>query len=102
MIGEGNFSFASSIATQLGSAKNIIATCFDDLDTLNDKYDDNIDYISNVVGLNGSIYMGVDATELSECKELYGKLFDRIVFNFPHTASGIKDTGMYCIYIYSV
>ncbi|KAJ2801329.1 hypothetical protein H4R20_003717 [Coemansia guatemalensis] len=92
LIGEGNFSFARSIATRLGSGTNIVATALDSEATVKEKYAaDAESHIKEFKRLGGTVIFGIDGTKLKRYKQLRSKRFSRIVFNFPHTGSGDKD-----------
>ncbi|TPX35870.1 hypothetical protein SmJEL517_g01691 [Synchytrium microbalum] len=91
LVGEGNFSFANALALLLQSGENITATCYDSEEILNQKYDDAKAHIESLLSLQGTVMHGVDATQLSKHKRLKLKRFSKIIFNFPHTGSGIKD-----------
>ncbi|KAJ2646970.1 hypothetical protein IWW40_005020 [Coemansia sp. RSA 1250] len=91
LIGEGNFSFAHSIASKLGSGANIIATAYDSEQVAREKYPDLGQHIEEFNKLGGTVYFDVDGTKLHECVRLSGKRFSRIVFNFPHAGAGIKN-----------
>ncbi len=84
LIGEGNFSFASSLANHLHTAERMVATCYDNEDVLKTKYPDAQEHIDTVTELDGKVIYQVDATCIGKTKELKGKRFSKIVFNFPH------------------
>ncbi|KAJ2450427.1 hypothetical protein EV183_004301 [Coemansia sp. RSA 2336] len=91
LIGEGNFSFARSIASKLGSGANIVATAYDSEQVAREKYLDLDEHVEEFNKLGGTVYFDVDGTKLHECTRLRGKKFSRVVFNFPHAGAGIKD-----------
>ncbi|KAJ2358237.1 hypothetical protein GGF43_000951 [Coemansia sp. RSA 2618] len=91
LIGEGNFSFALSVATKLESGANIVATAYDSEKVAREKYDDIQANIDGFTKLGGTVIFDVDGTNISGCKEVRGKKFSHIVFNFPHVGAGIKD-----------
>ncbi|RIB04118.1 hypothetical protein C2G38_1988860 [Gigaspora rosea] len=92
LVGEGNFSFARTLAESiLYTGHNIIATSYDTKEILIKKYDDAQSNINIFIECGGQVLYQVDATKLENCKELKNKRFDKIVFNFPHTGLGIKD-----------
>ncbi|KAJ2878322.1 hypothetical protein H4R27_005867 [Coemansia aciculifera] len=92
LIGEGNFSFAHSIAKRLGSGVNVVATAYDSQQVVTQKYtDDATKHIAEFVALGGTVLYDIDGTALEKHLELKGKLFTHIVFNFPHAGAGIKD-----------
>jgi 25S rRNA (uracil2634-N3)-methyltransferase len=92
LIGEGNFSFARSLTVKFGHGNNIVATSLDDLSALTTKYQDAKVNMRNVELSGALVLTGVDACALDKCKELKKLRFDRVVFNFPHTGSGISNT----------
>ncbi|CAG8515055.1 10233_t:CDS:2 [Acaulospora morrowiae] len=92
LIGEGNFSFARALAENvLHVGHLIIATTLDSEEIMSKKYDDARDHISAFLKCGGKVLYEVDGTQLSKCKGLKNKKFDKIVFNFPHAGAGIKD-----------
>ncbi|KAJ2684267.1 hypothetical protein IWW39_005005 [Coemansia spiralis] len=92
LIGEGNFSFAHSIAKRLGSGVNITATAYDSQQVVAQKYtDDAAKHIAEFEALGGTVLYDIDGTALESHLELRGKVFTHIVFNFPHAGAGIKD-----------
>jgi len=92
LIGEGNFSFARSVAELLPSITyKMIATCYDNEIELKEKYNDATENIKAIEDLGGKVLYHIDATKLASLKHFKGKRFDKIVFNFPHVGAGIKD-----------
>ncbi|GAA97316.1 uncharacterized protein L969DRAFT_87250 [Mixia osmundae IAM 14324] len=93
LVGEANFSFALSLFEHHlpESARRLVATSFDSLETARTKYDDLDANVAKLTERGMTVLFDVDATRLDKCKALKGKRFDRIVFNFPHTGSGEKD-----------
>ncbi|CAG8786103.1 11426_t:CDS:2, partial [Racocetra fulgida] len=92
LVGEGNFSFARTLAESiLHTGHKIIATSYDTKEILTKKYDDAQSNINIFTECGGQVLYQVDATKLENCKELKNKRFDKIVFNFPHAGLGIKD-----------
>ncbi|KAJ1732645.1 Meiotic nuclear division protein 1, partial [Coemansia biformis] len=91
LVGEGNFSFARSVAAQLDSGANMIATSYDSREQACEKYPDTDEHVQEFELLGGTVLFGVDGTRLAKQKRLRGKQFSRIVFNFPHVGMGIKD-----------
>lgn len=108
LIGEGDFSFAlSAVEMKYIQPENLIATSFDTIEELNEKYPnvakENITKLQNLHVTK--IYHGVDCTnliktlklsdnpkKLGKNKHVIGGLkIDLILFNFPHVGSGIKD-----------
>ncbi|KAJ2008749.1 hypothetical protein GGI04_001023 [Coemansia thaxteri] len=92
LIGEGNFSFASSIAKRLGSGVNVVATAYDSEQIVAQKYSgDAAKHIAEFESFGGTVLYDIDGTALEGHSELRGKRFTHIVFNFPHAGAGIKD-----------
>ncbi|KAJ2843362.1 hypothetical protein GGI22_007234, partial [Coemansia erecta] len=95
LIGEGNFSYAHSIAQTLGTASNIVATAYDSEETVKTKYSEDAEaHIAAFKALGGIVLFDIDGTQLERAKNsvLAGKRkFTHIVFNFPHVGAGIKD-----------
>eukprot|EP00128_Syssomonas_multiformis_P017603 Colp12_sorted_trinity150504_noHs@32501 len=89
LVGEGNFSFAHSLVELLGTGANVVATGFDSEKIMAEKYDDAAEHIEAVIEAGGEVLHQVDATKLATTKKL--DTYDTVVFNFPHTGSGIKD-----------
>lgn len=83
LVGEGNFSFALSLANDPKIAANrLIATTFEDKANLSEEATTNVEKIK-ATGV--MILYGVDATKLSA---VFGSwLFDNIIFQFPHAGS---------------
>ncbi|WCJ32554.1 hypothetical protein M5689_013974 [Euphorbia peplus] len=84
LVGEGDFSFSTTLASHFGSASNIVATSLDSYDILVAKYKKakvNLEILS----MYGACTLhGVDATKMRLHTDLMMQRFDRIIFNFPH------------------
>ena len=93
LLGEGDFSFAAALALTWKDASNLVATAFDEEELALAKYKGIVDNIETVRSLGGTVLFGVDATRCHSNKALkrYQGRFERIVFNFPHLGSGMKD-----------
>ena len=102
LIGEGDFSFSSSLLSAHGCA-NLIATSYDKISELRNKYPQAA---SNIAALeaeqNCIVKYGVDATKLGKPgvaegggggREVKKGGFDRVVFNFPHVGGLTKDVN---------
>lgn len=95
LVGEGDFSFAVALVSHLSLGivpENVVATTLDHEDALAAKYPETA--ASNLQSLRArgvTVLCGVDATKLGACKALRGRLYDRIVWNFPHVGKGIAD-----------
>ncbi|XP_021745055.1 heavy metal-associated isoprenylated plant protein 41-like [Chenopodium quinoa] len=83
LLGEGDFSFALSLALSFASATNILATSLDSYDSLIKKYKRAKSNLDSLEKLGASLIHGVDATKMKLHTDLKMRKFDRIVFNFP-------------------
>ncbi|KAI5453779.1 hypothetical protein NCC49_005592 [Naganishia albida] len=94
LIGEGNFSFATSLLAppHAHPAHLVLATAYDSEAVCYEKYPDAAAHVDRIRRAGGRVEFGVDAAQLSKCKAI-GKepRWSRIVFNFPHAGAGIKD-----------
>ncbi|KAK4275267.1 hypothetical protein QN277_018381 [Acacia crassicarpa] len=84
LVGEGDFSFSLCLAKAFGSASNMVATSLDSKGTLGIYYSRALDNLLQLEDLGCTILHGVDAHAMSQHAFLKDKLFDQIVFNFPH------------------
>lgn len=106
LVGEGDFSFAVSIVRQLLiDPENLIATSFDSEEEVKAKYPGTEENLQFLKDEGAQVFHDVDATNLGHClkipantKKNTAKLFtpyrklNHIMFNFPHTGRGMKDT----------
>lgn len=93
-LGEGDFGFSAALAQIFGSADHVLATSLDTHEQTLSKYPNtaaqNLDKLTHVLH-------GIDATKLDTNKNFLKMINSkiswptRVVFNFPHTGSGIKD-----------
>jgi len=92
LVGEGNFSFASSLATSIGGTK-ILATSLDEKEQVVAKYGvDAQTSLSTIVRLGGKVLHGVDGTTMDgEAAIAADAPFDRIIFNFPHLGGATQE-----------
>ncbi|DBA95072.1 TPA: hypothetical protein ACH3X1_002585 [Trebouxia sp. C0004] len=104
-VGEGNFSFARALVRSLeGQGQSLIATSYDARDTVDAKYQEGGDPVSEIIqelqDCDVTLCYAVDATQLAKSLQVASKkqhvrkfptAFDRIIFNFPHVGLGIKD-----------
>lgn len=92
LVGEGNFSFASSLCQILPGAQ-ITATAYDSKEVAEQKYSDLSTHLEGIQEHNAEavVEFGVDATKLDTLKAYKGKRYTRIVFVFPHVGAGEKD-----------
>ncbi|XP_065871949.1 uncharacterized protein At4g26485-like [Euphorbia lathyris] len=90
LVGEGDFSFAASLANAFGSASNILATSLDSQVEVEEKYSKAETNLKVLKEMGCTIMHKVDARNMScNLKLVKHGPFDRIVFNFPHAP--IKD-----------
>ncbi|XP_029304523.1 ferredoxin-fold anticodon-binding domain-containing protein 1 [Cottoperca gobio] len=92
LVGEGNFSFSASVS-QLYSETDtsITATCLQHQEEAL-RHEGATNNIRTIQDSGGAVLFDVDCTKLGECASLQGRVFDRVVFNFPHCGrkSGVK------------
>lgn len=90
LVGEGNFSFAVALLQHPPAPldhlppANIVATAFDTEEECYAKYPDAEQNVCMLRESDVQVLFGVDATRLEKSSTLKGKVFDRIVWNFPH------------------
>lgn len=90
LIGEGNFSFARALVLsppetlQFLPPSNVTATTYDTEEECCSKYPDAAEIIAALREKGVQLIFGVDATKLDKCPPLRGRVFDRVVWNFPH------------------
>ena len=111
LIGEGNFSFARSLIHAPPSAGftplpgcQVTATCYDSFAVAREKYVDAQDNIDALRAAGARVWDNVDASQLhtdnthlpsqpaAHCPVSPPSHYDFVIFNFPHTGSGITDT----------
>lgn len=104
LVGEGDFTFARSIIEEAYILpENLIATSFDSLQQLQEKYPGVDDILASLKDYGVRVYHDIDAMNLvtsmklntskSKNKPLFKNKanLDYIMFNFPHTGRGMKD-----------
>ncbi|KAM3276042.1 hypothetical protein ACQJBY_044424 [Aegilops geniculata] len=97
IVGDGDFSFSLALAAAFGTGWNIVATSLDSYEALSRKY---IKAQSNVMGLkrmHGTVLHGIDANTMKGHTDLKMRLFDWIVFNFPHAGFSGRECEMHVI-----
>ncbi|KAI3434032.1 DUF2431 domain-containing protein [Psidium guajava] len=97
LVGEGDFSFSSSLASAFGSASNVTATSLDLYDDLIRKYKKAKSNLGKLKKLGASLLHGVDATLMTLHADLRVRKFDRIIFNFPHAGFRGKEDNVQLI-----
>lgn len=83
LVGEGDFSFSTCLASAFGRASNMVATSLNSRAFLVKNYGSAL---SNLVELSireCTVMHGINATEMANNGFLGGIKFDRIIFNFP-------------------
>ncbi|CAJ1063972.1 ferredoxin-fold anticodon-binding domain-containing protein 1 [Xyrichtys novacula] len=91
LVGEGNFSFSASVSQFSDTETSVTATCLQRQDEAL-RHEGAATNIQIIKDSGGTVLFGVDCTKLEECASLQGRVFDRVVFNFPHCGrkSGVK------------
>jgi 25S rRNA (uracil2634-N3)-methyltransferase len=85
-IGEGNFSFALSLALMINRADNFVCTSYDSEETCIAKYPESLEILQTLRDLEAELMFNID------CKNIqFKQRFSKIIFNFPHVGLGIKD-----------
>jgi 25S rRNA (uracil2634-N3)-methyltransferase len=90
LIGEGNFSFARALIQnpppdlEYLPGKSITATAYDTEDECYAKYPEARDIVLTLKEKGVEVLFGVDATKLEKVSALKGRVWNRIVWNFPH------------------
>ena len=82
LVGEGDFSFAAALAKLRGTGAGIVATSYDSLHDVTQKYPGAADRLATLRGCGATIVHGVDATNMYMGAT---NMFEAVVFNFPHT-----------------
>ncbi|XP_029957091.1 ferredoxin-fold anticodon-binding domain-containing protein 1 [Salarias fasciatus] len=92
LVGEGNFSFSACASQRYSESQtSITATCLQHQEEAL-RHDGAATNIQTIKDSGGTVLFEVDCTKLGECASLQGRVFDRVVFNFPHCGrkSGVK------------
>ena len=91
-VGEGNMSFAVSLAYSINRADNFWCSVYDSKEILVEKYENDVEEnLAILTDMEATILFNVDATKLHSNVSLKQKKFSKIIFNFPHVGLGIKD-----------
>ncbi|RXK38696.1 hypothetical protein M231_04006 [Tremella mesenterica] len=93
LLGEGNFSFATSLLLPPHSipGERILATCYDSEEVLYSKYPDAEGNIKKLKENGVGVEFEVDSTNLEKCKRIGKGKWSKVIFNFPHAGAGITD-----------
>lgn len=92
LLGEGNFSFAASLASLAVSSLRLHCTSFDSLSALKERYPEVSHFLRVLAAKEGVVLEhGIDATALH--RHYPGHSFDQVVFNFPHL--GVEDCRLH-------
>ncbi|MED6172729.1 hypothetical protein PIB30_052697 [Stylosanthes scabra] len=94
LVGEGDFSFALCLANAFGSASNIVATSLDSKESLAWKYYGASTNLDELEKLGCTLVHEVTCHGMNYHPVLENKLFDRIVFNFPHAGFPAKESDL--------
>ncbi|XP_053297549.1 ferredoxin-fold anticodon-binding domain-containing protein 1 [Pleuronectes platessa] len=92
LVGEGNFSFSASMSqSHADTDTGVTATCLQREDEAL-RHEGAAANVRIIEDSGGTVLFGVDCTKLGECASLQGRVFDRVLFNFPHRGrkSGVK------------
>jgi 25S rRNA (uracil2634-N3)-methyltransferase len=95
VVGDGDFSFSAGLGRRVGWMR-IVATGYDSEEVVRQKYKGTRQFQAEITGGGGHVLFGVDATRLLSGPKLARAViserkWDKVVFNFPHTGSGMKD-----------
>lgn len=99
LVGEGDFSYALSIVKNgYVEPPNLIATSYDSEQQLRQKYPTAESNIQQLKDMQVKVLHEIDATDLvhtlkAQKHRLLAARLNHIMFNFPHTGRGIKDTN---------
>ncbi|XP_051895847.1 ferredoxin-fold anticodon-binding domain-containing protein 1 [Pristis pectinata] len=91
LVGEGNFSFSASLCDRVSRDTLIVATCYESEETIT-KHERAVNNVNYLLERGAEVCFLVDCTNLQGCPSLRSRLFDRIIFNFPHCGrkAGVK------------
>ncbi|KAK2647767.1 hypothetical protein Ddye_015256 [Dipteronia dyeriana] len=84
LVGEGDFSFSSCLASAFGSATNMVATCLHSKDVQSTKHWTSIPHLKLLEREGCMVLHEVDVHNMNHHPTLYYMKFDVIIFNFPH------------------
>ncbi|KAM6984112.1 ferredoxin-fold anticodon-binding domain-containing protein 1 [Tautogolabrus adspersus] len=92
LVGEGNFSFSASVSQLYRETEtSVTATCLQRQEEAL-RHEGAATNMQIIKDSGGTVLFEVDCTKLGECASLRDRVFDRVVFNFPHCGrkSGVK------------
>ncbi|KAH9323303.1 hypothetical protein KI387_017942 [Taxus chinensis] len=84
LVGEGDFSFSLALANAFGSAENMVPTSLDSREKVISSYENGQKNLQLLERFGAMALHGVDAMKMCKHEIIRERLFDRIVFNFPH------------------
>ncbi|XP_074303464.1 uncharacterized protein At4g26485-like [Silene latifolia] len=87
LVGEGDFSFSTSLAVAFGSASYMIATSLNTEEYLTKNYRKFLAHKRELENRGCMLIHDVDATSMARHSVLGKFKFDIIIYNFPHTGS---------------
>ncbi|KAH7282560.1 hypothetical protein KP509_35G036600 [Ceratopteris richardii] len=86
LVGEGDFSFAASLASEFKNAPHLLATSLDSLETLLQKYPATFQRsLKQMKEAGVEVMHDIDIRTMVNDGRLRHRRFDRIVYNFPHS-----------------
>ncbi|XP_017438430.1 uncharacterized protein At4g26485 [Vigna angularis] len=97
LVGEGDFSFALSLARTFGTAENMVATSLDSKPSLMIKYAKASQNLKELEDLGCTIVNEVDAKTMAEHPLLQDRKFSRIIYYFPHAGFCGRESDDYQI-----
>ncbi|KAK3184581.1 hypothetical protein Dsin_031867 [Dipteronia sinensis] len=84
LVGEGDFSFSSCLASAFDSAANMVATCLHSEDVQKTKHRTSIAHLKLLKSKGCKVLHEVDVHYMNQHQTLCYRKFDVIIFNFPH------------------
>ncbi|KAJ9561041.1 hypothetical protein OSB04_006201 [Centaurea solstitialis] len=84
LVGEGDLSFSLSLATSFQFDENMVPTTIDSYDDVIVKHKKAQGNLELLKQLGAQVFHGFDATAMAVNFSLCRRMYDRIIFNFPH------------------